>query len=88
MNKEIEMSTIDIHLPRYYKGFDVDILLRKMNNKEPLTRAEIDAIDEAQDIYYKKYFEEGRKKAEAWMKAHPGEYTKNVDPGRIAKRQV
>lgn len=53
-----EMSTLDRHLPRYYKGFDADILLQKMNDDE-LTEEEGHIIDEVQDIYYSIYFEKG-----------------------------
>lgn len=80
-----EMSTLDRHLPRYYKGFDVDILLQKMNDDE-LTEEEGHIIDEVQDIYYNRYFEKGEKKWEVWKKAHPGQYITRIHPQRIDKR--
>lgn len=81
---EMEMSTLDIHLPRYYKGFDMDILIQKMNNDE-LTEEEGHVIDEAQAIYYEKYFESNRKRWETWKRNHPGRYFKFVDPQRTDK---
>lgn len=80
-----EMSTLDRHLPRYYKGFDVDILLQKMNDDE-LTEEEGHIIDEVQDIYYSIYFEKGEKEWEAWKKAHPGQYITHIHPQRTDKR--
>lgn len=85
MIKGTEMSVLNPVLPKYYKGFDIDVLIQKINDGNPLTKDEGIAIDEAFDVFYKKQFEENQKKAEAWMRAHPGEYTKNVDPGRITK---
>ena len=74
----MELSTQDKHLPRYYKDFDVDILTKKMDNEELLTEEEGQAIDEAQEIYYEKYFKENRTRREKWKKEHPGEYRTRV----------
>lgn len=77
MNK-IEMSTVDPHLPKYYKGFDIDILTQKLLDKRPLTDEEKNVLGEAQEIYYKKYFEESRKKWEELKKTEPGKWRKTV----------
>lgn len=82
---ELEMSTLDIYLPKYYKGFDMDVLLQKMNDDE-LTEEEGRIIDEAQDIYYGKHFEKGEKEWNVWEKAHPGQYSIRIHPQRIDKR--
>lgn len=55
-----EMSTVDEWLPRYYKGYDMDILITKMRNMEELTDEEDDVICEAQNIYHEKHFEKVR----------------------------
>lgn len=50
------MSKIDKYLPRYYKGYDIDELLNKIDCQQTVTQKEIDIIDEVTDIYYKKIF--------------------------------
>lgn len=81
-----EMSTLDKHLPRYYKGFDIDIIIKKVFDGQQLTQEEEDIITEVQDIYYKRYFDESHKRAEEWKKAHHGQYFTFVDPQRTDKR--
>ena len=34
------MSTLDNLIPKYYKGYDMDILIRKIFNKEPVSEEE------------------------------------------------
>lgn len=82
---KIEMSTIDVTLPRYYKGFDIDILIQNLFNKKPLTEKEKSALDEAMHIYHTKHDEEVGKEIEAWKKRHRGHIIKNVDPQRIIR---
>lgn len=51
-----------------------------MKARKPLTKEEEDIIDEAQNIYYKKYSEETYKKWDEWEKAHPEEtYTRHIN---------
>lgn len=83
---KMQMSALNPVLPRYYNGYDIDVLLRKIKNKESLTKDEEAVFDEAWKIYYEKYHEEGRKKWDAWKTAHPGEYTKYINIGRKDKR--
>ena len=42
MNRKnnIKMSTLDNLIPKYYKGYDMDILIRKIFNKEPVSEEE------------------------------------------------
>lgn len=61
----MEMSTLDDVLPKYYKGYDIDILLDKLDRQQPLTKEEGLIFDEVHDIYYKKFFEENEKR---WAK--------------------
>lgn len=82
----METSKLDELLPRYYKGFDMDILIQKMYIKEPLTEEESQAIDEAQKIYYEKHFEENKARWEKWKKEHPGEYRTRVDRSMFKSR--
>lgn len=82
----MEMSTLNDCLPRYYKGFDMDILIKKMRNNEPLTEEEGHIIDEAQKNYFEKRFAENDKIWEKWAKEHPGEYRTHVYRSMI-KRQ-
>lgn len=90
MNRKnnIKMSTLDHLMPKYYKGYDMDILIRKIFNKEPVTEEEKKIVGEAQNIYYEKHFKENRRKAEEWMKAHPGEYTKSVHPQKLTDGEI
>lgn len=81
-----EMSTLDILIPRYYKGYDMDDLLQKMYNRKSLTKEEEDIIDEVQDVYHKKYSEETQKKWDEQDKDHPEKYIRCVDPQRTDKR--
>lgn len=76
---KMEMSTLYDHLPRYYKGFDIDVLMGRLMNREPLTEEERSVVSEVQKIYYEKYFEESRRKAEEWMAVHPGEYIRRIN---------
>lgn len=75
-----EMSTVSKYLPRYYKGFDMDVLMAKMWDRKPLTREEENAIDEAQDIYRKKHSEEVEKKEKEWIEKEQ-HITICIDPG-------
>ncbi len=71
--EKIEMSTVDEHIPRYYKGYDMNILLTKALNNEPVSKDEETILLEAHKIYYKIYHEKNRKRAEEIMKQHEGE---------------
>lgn len=82
----MEMAKLDAYLPRYYDGFDVDEILQKVKSGLLLTEDERIAIGAAREIYYGKYFEESHRRAEEWIKAHPGEYRVHVDPQRTDKR--
>lgn len=82
---KMEMSTLNDCLPRYYKGFDMDGLIKKMRNNEPLTEKERYAINEAQEIYFEKRFEENQKRWDAWAKEHPGEYRTHIDHSMIER---
>lgn len=70
--KKIEMSKIDNVLPRYYKGYDIDELLTKAKDPETgktynsplLTEQEWAILNEVDDIYYTKEFEEREKEWE------------------------
>lgn len=86
MEDKIEMSTLNSILPRYYNGYDIDVLLTKITNGTPLTKNEEVVFNKVWKIYHEKHFEENRKRAEAWMKAHPGEYTKYINIGKKDKR--
>ena len=48
----VEMSKLDKYLPRYYKGYDIDILLTKINHQQTLTSNEREIINEVMNIYY------------------------------------
>lgn len=74
----VEMSSVDIHLPKYYKGYNMDFLLQKLNNNETLTETEHSIIIEAQDIYYKKYFDESYEKWKEYERSHPDECRKRI----------
>lgn len=63
MEENMEMSTLDKYLPRYYKGYDVDVLLDKIDHRKPLTPEEGVVFDEVMDVYYKKEFERREKMA-------------------------
>lgn len=81
----MKMSTIDIRLPKYYKGFDIDVLLQKLSNDEELANEEELILLEAQHIYYKKFSDENKQKWDDWRKAHPGQYFTHIDPQRADK---
>lgn len=63
-----EMSVLDDTIPKHYKGYDMDILIDKMDNGEFLTDEEWKIIGEAQRVYHEKYFEKNRKKMEEEIK--------------------
>lgn len=69
--KIVEMSTLNDMIPRYHKGYDMDILIGKMQDQEPLTKEEKDILKEAYSIYPAKQFEENRKRFEE-LKQMPG----------------
>lgn len=63
-NKEnIEMAKLDKYLPKYYKGYDIDILLGKIDHQQTLTPKESKIINEVMDIYYEKEF---KRREESW----------------------
>ena len=55
--REEERSEFNPILPRYYKGYDIDILLQKEED-ECLTEKEAFILKEAQDHYYRKLSEQ------------------------------
>ena len=55
--REEERSELNPILPRYYKGYDVDILLQKEED-ECLTEKEAFILKEAQSYYYRKLSEQ------------------------------
>lgn len=67
INNNEEMSTVDDRFPRHYKGYDMDILITKLDNDEPLTEEEEDIVCEVQHIYYEKYSEKVNKEMEKKM---------------------
>lgn len=80
-NPESEkMSELDPVMPRYYDGYDIDILIRKMNDNQPLTKEEAAAYDQASDIYYKKEFE---RREERWQKRMEEAKKDNKNPFRF-----
>ena len=81
-----EICALDRRLPRYYKGYDMDILLQKMINRKPLTPKEENIIDEAQNIYYKQQFEESQTHWDEYKRTHPGMYIKYTDPQRTDRQ--
>lgn len=76
------MSALDELIPRYYKGFDMNIIKRKIYNDESLTDEEERVYCEALDIFMEKHFEENRKRWETWKKEHPGEYRTYKHPSK------
>lgn len=87
MEENMEMSSLDSLIPRYYKGFDMNILLQKLLDKNSLTEEEIKIIGEAQNIYYKRYSEKTQKKWTDWKNTHPNEkYRRSIDPQRTDRR--
>lgn len=79
-----EMSTVDDRLPKYYKGYDMDVLITKLDNNEFLTEEEEDIICEAQHIYYKKHFKEVDAKMEKEIqeaKANGKIVMRHIEPG-------
>lgn len=81
----VEMCAFDTAIPKYYKGHDMDLLLQKMIDGKPLTPEEEQVLLEAQSICRKEKFEENRKQWEAYKKAHPGVYIRNICPQRTDK---
>lgn len=69
---KIEMCVLDRRLPRYYKGYDMNILIQKMVDEKPLTPEEENIIDEAQDIYYKNPLKKVRNNGINIRKPTPG----------------
>lgn len=69
----MEMSSIDPDLPRYYKGHDMDDLMCRMQNMELLTAEEKNIILEAQKKYYAAKFEKNRKQMKAIEEQHKNE---------------
>lgn len=64
-----EMSKLDPILPRYYEGYDIDVLISKMNDGRQLTEEESLAYIHASDIYYEKEFARRTKRWEEQLKA-------------------
>lgn len=50
--QKVEMSKLNMRMPRYYKGYDVDVILTKIKKQEQLTDNEENIYWEMQDIYY------------------------------------
>lgn len=77
---EEEMSKLDPILPRYYNGYDIDVLMRKMNDNQPLTKEEAAAYDQASDTYYKREFAH---REERWQKRMEEAKKDNKNPFRF-----
>lgn len=60
----MEKSKLDAYLPRYFKGYDVDMLLHKIKNHQILTSEEEEIINEVIDIYHDMEYEKRRQKVE------------------------
>ncbi len=86
MEKNItEMSAFDTAIPKYYKGYDMDVLLQKMINRKPLTKTERTVIRDAQKEFYEQQFEENQARWDEYKRTHPGMYIKYTDPQRTDK---
>lgn len=70
----MEMSTLDPILPRYYKGYDMDIIITKTDNNEPVTEEEDLAYVEAWEIYYGAEFKRRDEKVKRMMGPYKGSY--------------
>lgn len=69
MSKEnMEMSKLDKKLPKHYKGYDLDIILEKMDNNETLTENENVVIWEAMKLFYDKDRKRHQKEVEEIIK--------------------
>lgn len=77
-NDKTEMSTLDDLLPRYYKGYDMDILLHKLYNDQTLTKEESSILNEAQNIYYKELLYGDAVKRQQYMQTHPGKFFRAI----------
>lgn len=51
----MEKSTLNSALPKYNRGYDVDILLEKLSNGQILTQNERTAVNEVIRSYYKTF---------------------------------
>lgn len=49
-----EMSVLDPFIPKYYKGYDMDILLQRLFDEKQIIKEEEQALSEAQNIYHEK----------------------------------
>lgn len=81
-DNKIEMSVLDPHLPKHYKGFDIDVLIQKIRDNMPITNEEEHTFNEVWDIYYNKYFDESQKRWDKLKKTCPGPHRKNIDPNK------
>lgn len=77
-DSKTEMSTIDDLIPRYYKGYDMDLLLHKLYNEQPITEEEKHIVDEAQDIYYKDLLYGDADRRQEYMQTHPGKFFRTI----------
>ena len=80
MNKEnsIEMSAVDNIIPRYYKGFDMDIIMKKVLENKLITEEEKNALGEAQNIYRKEHFDKIAKQVEKLKADNKGNYRRSI----------
>lgn len=74
-----EMSVLDPFIPKYYKGYDMDILLQRLFDEKQIIKEEEQALSEAQNIYHEKKFEENRKSRDEYIRNHPGEIIRSVN---------
>lgn len=73
-----EMSAIDDLIPRYYKGYDMDLLLHRLYNEQLITEEEKRIIYEAQDIYYKELLYGDAARRQKYMQTHPGKFFRTI----------
>lgn len=86
MEKNVtEMCAFDTAIPKYYKGYNMDVLLQKMINRKPLTKTERTVIRDAQKEFYEQQFEENQARWDEYKRTHPGMYIKYTDPQRTDK---
>ncbi len=57
---KVEICAYDKLLPRYYKGYDMNVVVGKMERREQLSEEEESIILEAQNVYYEAYFRRNR----------------------------
>lgn len=76
----MEMSSVDPLLPRFYKGYDMDILTEKLRNRKGMKEIEKAILSEAQQFFY---YEEARYSDDLLLWMDMNRVMVHVHPGMI-----